>query len=128
MRRANVSNRILAQTIERANTERAAVGLPPIQDGVTNHSLRRTFASLLYEAGASPTYVMSQMGHSSSSLALEVYARKMQRARDTGARMDALLRGGEWAPMSTSAQPTDPTFPAAQTKTPPERGFSELRD
>ncbi len=71
---------------------------------------------------------MSQMGRSSSSLALEVYARKMQRARDTGARMDALLRGGEWAPMSTSAQPTDPTFPAAQTKTPPERGFSELRD
>jgi hypothetical protein len=38
------------QTIERANTERAAVGLPPIQDGVTNDSLRRTFASLLYEA------------------------------------------------------------------------------
>ncbi|TML54098.1 MAG: site-specific integrase [Actinobacteria bacterium] len=30
---------------------------------VTNHTLRRTFAALLYEAGASPAYVMSQIGH-----------------------------------------------------------------
>jgi integrase len=126
MHRANISNRILAKTIERANTHRAAIGLPPIHAGVTNHSLRRTFASLLYEAGASPAYVMSQMGHASSSLALEVYARKMQRTRDTGARMDALLR--EWAPMGTNPRTTDPAFPAEQTKTPPERGFSELRD
>jgi integrase len=69
---------------------------------VTNHSLRRTFASLLYEAGASPAYVMSQMGHTSSALALEVYAKKMERSRDTGARMDALLRGADWAPMGTN--------------------------
>jgi integrase len=46
-----------------------------IQEGVTNHTLRRTFDSLLYEAGASPAYVMAQMGHTSSPLALEVYAK-----------------------------------------------------
>jgi integrase len=45
LHRANVSNRILAKAIERANAERAKVDLPPIQEGVTNHSLRRTFAS-----------------------------------------------------------------------------------
>ena len=61
----------------------AEAGKPPIQSGVTNHSLRRTFASLLYEAGASPAYVMAQMGHRSSQLALEVYARRMERSRDT---------------------------------------------
>ena len=33
---------------------------------MTNHTLRRTFAALLYEAGASPAYVMSQMGHTSA--------------------------------------------------------------
>ena len=54
----------------------------PIGAGRT-HSLRRTFASLLYEAGASPAYVMSQMGHTSASLALEVYAKKMARATAT---------------------------------------------
>jgi hypothetical protein len=41
------------------------------------------FASLLYEAGASPAYVMAQ-GHTSSALALEVYAKNMERQRDTG--------------------------------------------
>lgn len=55
----------------------------------------------MYEAGASPSYVMAQMGHSSSALALEVYAR-MQRDRDTGARMDALVRGADWAQMGTN--------------------------
>ena len=86
----------------------AGAGLPAIQEGVTNHSLRRTFASLLYEAGASPAYVMSQLGHTSSALALEVYARKMARSRDTGARMDALLRSADWAQTGT-----DPAGPAA---------------
>jgi integrase len=89
----------VATSIAKANEARADAGLPPIQDGVTNHTLRRTFASLLFEAGASPAYVMAQMGHSSSALALEVYARKMERQRDTGARMDALIRGADWAEM-----------------------------
>jgi integrase-like protein len=75
---------------------------------VTNHTLRRTFASLLYEAGASPAYVMAQMGHSSSALALEVYARKMERQRDTGERMDALIRGADWAQMGTNGEVTAP--------------------
>jgi len=69
---------------------------------VTNHSLRRTFASLLFEAGASPAYVMGQMGHTSSALALEVYSKMMSRERDTGVRLDALVRGAEWAPTGTS--------------------------
>jgi integrase len=69
---------------------------PRIQEGITNHTCRRTFASLLYEAGASPAYVMAQMGHTSSALALEVYAKKMERQRDTGERMDALIRAADW--------------------------------
>lgn len=100
--RNNVRNRVLANAIARANAARAAAGLAPIE-GTTNHTLRRTFASLLYEAGASPAHLMAAMGHSSSSLALEVYARKMERERDTGARMDALLRGADWAQTGTSS-------------------------
>jgi hypothetical protein len=37
--------------------------------------------------------VIAQLGHTSSALALEVSARKMDRQRETGARMDALIRG-----------------------------------
>jgi integrase len=100
--RHNVRARILRPAIERANAARADAGLPPIAEGITNHTCRRTFASLLFEAGASPAYVMAQMGHESSNLALEVYAKVMERKRDTGARMDALIRGADWARMGTN--------------------------
>jgi integrase len=100
--RGNVRQRVLGSAIAAANKKLDKVGKAPIQSGVTNHTLRRTFASLLYEAGASPAYLMSQMGHTSSALALEVYARKMERERDTGARMDALIRGADWAQAGTN--------------------------
>jgi len=98
--RHNVRARVLAGTIERANAKLTQAGHAPMV-GVTNHSLRRTFARLLYEAGASPAFVMGQMGHRSASMALEVYSRMMSRDRDTGARVDALVRGVDWAPMGT---------------------------
>jgi len=60
----------LKTILKRANTARAEEELPPITY-VTNHTLRRTFASLMYEAGAQPTGLMAQMGHKSSKLALE---------------------------------------------------------
>lgn len=88
----------LKTILKRANTARAEKELPPIAY-VTNHTLRRTFASLMYEAGAQPTDVMAQMGHKSSKLALEVYAKRMKRERDTGMRMDALV---DWAQMGTN--------------------------
>ena len=106
--------------------------VPPIADGVTNHTLRRTFASLLYEAGASPAFVMSQMGHTSADLALEVFARKMERKRDTGERMDALIRGADWGPIGTNsgtnyAAPDAPVASSANGKAPKSGGFSRLR-
>ena len=100
--RHNVRANVLAGTIKKKNAKLAKEGRPPIESGVTNHTLRRTFASLLFEAGASPAYVMGKMGHTSSSLALEVYARMMSRDRDTGTRVDALVRGADWARTGTS--------------------------
>lgn len=88
----------LKTILKRANTARAEKELLPIAY-VTNHTLRRTFASLMYEAGAQPTDVMAQVGHKSSKLALEVYAKRMKRERDTGTRMDALV---DWAQMGTN--------------------------
>ncbi|MFL5960130.1 MAG: tyrosine-type recombinase/integrase [Gaiellaceae bacterium] len=93
--RSNITRQILQPAIDRANVELAKVGRTPIEH-VTNHSLRRTFCALLYEAGATPAYVMAQMGHTDASLALEVYSKVMERKRDTGERMDALVRGADW--------------------------------
>jgi integrase len=98
--RSNIARQILAPAIERANVRLIAAGRPPL-GGVTNHSLRRTFASLLYEAGATPAYVMAQMGHTDSALALEVYTKVMERKRDTSDRMEALIQGVDYAPTRT---------------------------
>lgn len=116
--RHNVRSRILLPSIERANKQRVEVGLRPIADGITNHTCRRTFASLLYEAGASPAYVMSQMGHESAALALEVYAKVMDRKRETGARMDELIRAADWAPSGTSDPVTDEAVSVLATENP----------
>jgi len=101
-RRDRSNSRGRLQTIlKRANATRAKQELAPIVH-VTNHTLRRTFASLMYEAGAQPTDVMALMGHKSSTLALEVYAKRMNRERDTGKRMDALVNGHS---MGTNVEP-----------------------
>jgi integrase len=90
--RSNIIRQILRPAIRAANKAREKAGLPLLPDGITNPTMRRTFCPLLYEAGASPSYVMSQMGRSSAALAFEVYAKKMERTRDTGERLDALLQ------------------------------------
>jgi integrase len=59
--RSNITRQILHPATERENGELVKAGRSPIE-GVTNHSLRRTLCALLYEAGASPGYVMAQMG------------------------------------------------------------------
>jgi integrase len=81
MSRSNVTRSILKPAVERANKKRLKAGLLPLV-GVTNHSLRRTFCSLLYAAGRSPDFVMHQMGHTSATLALEVYSKVMARNPD----------------------------------------------
>ena len=58
----NVRIRMLARAVERADAALAANGRQPLPEGLTPHSLRRTFASLLFALGEPPTYVMSQMG------------------------------------------------------------------
>ena len=121
--RSNISLQILAKAIAAANERRVKAGLLPIKSAVTNHSLRRTYASLLYEGGASPAYVMSQMGHESSALALEVYAKTMERKREIGARMDEFVRGPDWAEMGTNTDPDAGSMPVTATKNPAERGF-----
>jgi integrase len=120
--RSNITRQILQPAIERANVELAKAGRTPI-DGVTNHSLRRTFCALVYEAGASPAYVMAQMGHTDASLALEIYSKVMERKRDTGERMDALVRGADWAEVGRSAAPEVEPLPVAATKNPVSGAF-----
>ena len=59
---------------------------------VTFHSLRRTYASLLAEAGADSGYTMSQIGHKSAKLTLEVYTDVGNTRHGANERLGRLLR------------------------------------
>jgi integrase len=93
----NVLSRVVRGAVKEANKRLAKKELPLIPERLKTHSLRHTFASLLFEAGASPPYVMAQLGHTDPGFTLRVYAHVLRRKRDHGERMDELVKGADWA-------------------------------
>lgn len=95
--RSNVAKR-LKRAVARANDALAGQEEPLIPQTLSPHSLRRTFASLLYLRGENPVYVMHQMGHTDPKLALRIYTKVMgeQRRRGPGARLVGVLDGARW--------------------------------
>ena len=93
---------MLARAIERANATLAAKEQQPLPGGLTLHSLRRTFASLLFALGEPPTYVMSQMGHTTPGLTLALYAREMNRRDGERQRLRALVTDEPQKPAATA--------------------------
>jgi integrase len=89
--------------VETANERLAGEDVEPLPDRLTPHSLRRTFASLLFAVGETPPYVMAQMGHTTPTLTLSIYARQMDRRDGEPERLKALVEGREVAPVGTSA-------------------------
>jgi len=82
--------------VGRANRRLEAEGLSPLPDRITPHSLRRTFASVLYALGEDPGVVMDEMGHTDPGLALRIYRQSMRRGEDEKAALRALVEGTAW--------------------------------
>jgi len=95
--RENMRSRVLAPAVELASERLVEAGSSPLPDGLTPHSLRRTFASVLYALGEDPGVVMDEMGHTDPALALRVYRQTMRRGDDEKARLRALVEGTEVA-------------------------------
>jgi len=91
LRASNFRRRVLAPALTLANEQLGERGAEPLPAGITPHSLRRTFASLLYAIGESPPRVMAQMGHTSPNLALAIYAKAMNRSDGEPERLAALV-------------------------------------
>ena len=53
----------------------------------------REIQSLLFAIGEPPPYVMAQMGHTTASLTLTIYARQMDRRDGESERLKALVEG-----------------------------------
>jgi integrase len=92
----NVRRRILAAAVGTANAQLVKDEAELLPERLTPHSLRRTFASLLFALGETPPYVMAQMGHTTPSLTLAIYARQMDRRDGEPERLRALVEGSEW--------------------------------
>ncbi|MFZ1994526.1 MAG: tyrosine-type recombinase/integrase [Solirubrobacteraceae bacterium] len=95
----NISRRVLGPTAKRVNELRAQRELPPLPT-VTPHALRRTYISLMIEAGAPLPYVMSQVGHADSRTTLEIYAQVQKRLSRKGVHRafdDLLANAGRTA-------------------------------
>lgn len=68
-----VRTRILYGAIAKANEQLVAEARPPLPDGITFHSLRRTYAALRAELGEHPAITAAQMGHRDPRMTLRVY-------------------------------------------------------
>jgi integrase len=100
--RNNTRNRVLYRAIEKANEALVKAGHEPIPKHATFHSLRRTYASLMAEAGADQAYTMRQIGHRSAALTLEVYTDVGNRKHPATARLGSLLLGPDRALTGTN--------------------------
>jgi integrase len=89
----NIRSRVLKAAVTRANENLAKRKLAPLPEGLTPHSLRRTFASVLYALGEDPGIVMDEMGHTDPGLALRIYRQAMRRGEDERAQLQALAEG-----------------------------------
>jgi len=89
----NLRSRVIGASVERANENLRARGHSPLPEGITPHSLRRTFASILYAIGEDPGVVMDEMGHTDPALALRVYRHAMRRGGDEKASLRLLVEG-----------------------------------
>lgn len=99
--RNSVRTRVLYPAIERANEVLAKEGRAPIPDGVTFHSLRRTYAALRAELGEHPAITAAQIGHTTARMTLDVYTDVTGVRPRT--RMAGLLSGGDdWAQAGTN--------------------------
>ena len=63
------------------------------------HDLRHTYASLLIEQGENIKYIQTQLGHSSPTVTLNVYAHLMKNTNQGAARgLEKTVFGNKWRP------------------------------
>ena len=110
--RNNINRRVVAPALATANAARPDRPLP---DAITAHTFRRTYITLMLEAGAPVPYVQSQVGHQDATTTLNIYAQVLRRRDRTqhGKAFDALMTDvvTPTAPDTTALDPLTPNRP-----------------
>ena len=118
-RRQTVSNveRRLKTVVRRANGRLAKLGIEPISEALTPHSLRRLYASLRFALGDDPVYVAAQLGHTEPAFSMKVYARAVRRReRLTGPALREFDRAVHWAAMGSGEAEAVLTAPESSSR------------
>jgi integrase len=101
---ANVSRR-MKTAIKRANVKLEEVGIAPISERGSPHSLPRTYASPRYACGDDPVYVAEQGGWKDPTFPIRVYARAVRRReRLSGAHLETFDAALVWARAGTNGE------------------------
>ncbi len=89
----NINRRVIAPAVRAANALRAERTDSPLPAAVTAHTFRRTFITLMLEAGAPVPHVQAQVGHEDLTTTLKIYAQVLRRRdrRRHGQAFDALM-------------------------------------
>ncbi|MGI9019207.1 MAG: tyrosine-type recombinase/integrase [Solirubrobacterales bacterium] len=102
------AGRRLKATIKRANVKLAELGIEPIGERVSPHSLRRTYASLRSALRDDPVYIADQIGHTDPRFTMGVYAKAAKRReRLSGEYLKAYDSALEWALLGTTGDSDD---------------------
>jgi integrase len=97
---ANVARR-LKTAIRHANRRLAELGIEPISERVSPHSLRRTYASVRAASGDDPVYITEQGGWTDPRFVLRVYTKAVKRrAKLSGAYLAEYERALAWATLA----------------------------
>jgi len=99
---SNVRNRVLTPALERANERRAKDEKHPLPEGLSPHSLRKAFISVLFALGEDTPYIMGQVGHRDPKVTLGIYAEVMRRGDTERESQRALVEASDWAQMGTN--------------------------
>jgi integrase len=107
----NVGRR-LKSAIVKANVELDRLGIAPISERVSPHSLRRTYASLRFACSDDPVYVAEQGGWADPIFPMRVYARAVRRRdRLSGTHLIAFDAALNWAAMGSGESEQSPEAP-----------------
>ena len=96
----------LKGAIRRANEQLEQLGIEPISNRVSPHSLRRTYASLRGALRDDPVYIAEQLGHEDPTFTFRIYQRAVKRRdRLTGNYLAAFDQALDWALTGTGEAP-----------------------
>jgi integrase len=106
LKQSNIRRRVLDRSIELADRRLTATGHAPLPAGLTPHTLRHTFASILVAVGVDPGSVMDQLGHTDPGFTLRVYRHGMRREPEERTQLAHLVAGGHAPPRRLRVPPS----------------------